>query len=118
MRSTSSTLGASWRLAGDHPTVGFTDLAHLGSAAAGACTPSTTSGCLIDYFLATNGAGKGKDGFSFGVTGASLTGYVSNADALTINQTGTRSFCSDETGVIYFKAGANGCLPTADVPLQ
>jgi type IV pilus assembly protein PilA len=101
-----------------YPTVGFTDLVSLGSAAAGACTPGTATGCLIDYFLATNGGGKGKDGFSFGVTGMSVTGYVSNADALNINQTGTRSFCSDQTGVIYYKAGANGCSPTADVPLQ
>ena len=33
---------------------------------------------------------------------------VSHADALTINQTGTRSFCRDQTGVIHYLVVANG----------
>ena len=99
-----------------YPTVGFGTLGALGGAPA--CTPSSTTGCFIDNFLATNGGGAGKDGYSFTITGNTLTGYSSNANALTINQTGTRSFCSDQTGVIYYLAGANGCLTTSGTPLQ
>ena len=102
-----------------YPTLGFGTLLALGSAGPGACTPSALTGCFIDWNLATNGGGAGKDGYTFSVANpAPLTGYTSLADPLNINQTGTRSFCSDQTGVIYYKAGAVGCLPTADVPLQ
>ena len=34
---------------------------------------------------------------------------VSHADALTINQAGRRSFCRDQTRVIYYLVGADGC---------
>ena len=101
-----------------YPTTGFGTLLALGAPGPGACTPSVGTGCFIDWNLATNGGGAGKDGYTFTVTGVSLTGYTSLGNALTINQTGTRSFCSDQSGVIYYKAGANGCSPTADVPLQ
>jgi len=99
-----------------YPTLGFGALTALGGAQP--CTPSSTTGCFIDNFLATNGAGAGKDGYGFTVTAPSLVGYSSNADALTINQTGTRSFCSDQTGVIYNLAGANGCTTATGTPLQ
>ena len=99
-----------------YPTVGFGTLGALGGAQP--CTPSSTTGCFIDNFLATNGGGAGKDGYSFTITGNTLTGYSSNANALTINQTGTRSFCSDQNGVIYYLGGANGCTTTGGTPLQ
>jgi type IV pilus assembly protein PilA len=99
-----------------YPTVGFGTLAALGGAPT--CTPSSTTGCFIDNFLATNGNGAGKDGYSFYITSPTTTGYSSNADALTINQTGTRSFCSDQTGVIYNLSGANGCSTATGTPLQ
>jgi len=99
-----------------YPTVGFGTLAALGGAPA--CTPSSTTGCFIDNFLATNGGGAGKDGYSFTITANTLTGYSSNADALTINQTGSRSFCSDQNGVIYYLGGANGCTTASGTPLQ
>jgi len=35
--------------------------------------------------------------------------FVSHADALTINQAGRRSFCRDQTRVIYYLVGADGC---------
>ena len=99
-----------------YPTLGFGALTALGGAQP--CTPSSTTGCFIDNFLATNGAGAGKDGYAFTVAAPTLTGYSSTADALTINQTGTRSFCSDQTGVIYNLAGANGCTTATGTPLQ
>jgi hypothetical protein len=82
------------------------------------CTPAAATGCFIDNFLATNGAGNGKDGYSFTLqTAASATGYGTLAAPLTLNQTGTRAFCSDQTGVIYYNAGAATCT-NANSPLQ
>jgi type IV pilus assembly protein PilA len=98
------------------PTVGFAPLSALGGA--NPCTPSTTTGCFLDPFLATNGNGNGKDGYSFTITSPSMTGYNANADALAINQTGTRSFCTDQNAVIYFLPGSNGCSTSTGQPLQ
>lgn len=99
-----------------YPTVGFTALASLGGAQP--CTPAAATGCIIDNFLATNGAGGGKDGYSFTLqTAASLTGYGTLAAPLTLNQTGTQAFCSDQTAVIYYNAGASTCT-NANTPLQ
>ena len=98
-----------------YPQTGFTALQALGGAQP--CTPSATSGCFLDNVLATNGGGQGKDGYSFTVS-PSLSGYASLANALWINGSGTRSFCSDETGIIYYLPGANGCVPGSATPLQ
>ena len=98
------------------PTVGFTALASLGGAEP--CTPAAATGCVLDNFLATNGGGLGKDGYSFTLqTAASLTGYRTLAAPLTLNQSGTRAFCSDETSVIYYNVGASACDSTAS-PIQ
>jgi hypothetical protein len=35
-----------------------------------------------------------------------------------MNQTGTKSFCSDQTGVIYVLPGANGCTTSTGQPAQ
>src|ERR1700745_2902002 len=54
-----------------YPTVGFAaNLAALGGALGAACTPSSTTACLLDSVLANNGnpAGSGKSGYMF-VTG-------------------------------------------------
>ena len=99
-----------------YPTVGFTALASLGGAEP--CTPAAATGCFLDNFLATNGGGLGKDGYSFTLqTAASLTGYGTLAAPLALNQSGTRAFCSDETSVIYYNVGASTCDATAS-PLQ
>jgi hypothetical protein len=101
-----------------YPTVGFAPLANLGGA--GNCTPSQATGCFIDNFLATNGGGGGKDGYLFTLqTAASLTGYGTLGTPVTLNRTGTRAFCSDQTGVIYYTAGVATCSNAApSVPLQ
>jgi type IV pilus assembly protein PilA len=99
-----------------YPTVGFAALADLGGAQP--CTPAIATGCFIDNFLASNGAGAGKDGYSFSIAGVpSPTSYQSLAAPLNLNQTGTRAFCSDQTGVIYNNAGASTCT-NANTPLQ
>jgi hypothetical protein len=84
------------------------------------CAPTSATACLIDNFLATQAsAAPGKDGYTFVVTTANAgASYASLADPVTLNGTGTRSFCSDQSGVIYFKQGAAGCAPGTDTPLQ
>jgi type IV pilus assembly protein PilA len=92
-----------------YPTVGFAQtLTALGGALGGACTPSSTTACLIDSVLANNGnpAGSGKSGYTFSVVaGAAQAGgvyiqYDINATPLTVNQTGIRAFCAVEDAVV------------------
>ena len=103
----------------NYPTVGFSALTNLGGTGS-PCAPTSAAACLIDNFLATSAsAAPGKDGYTFTVSVAnSGATYTALADPVSINQTGTRSFCSDQSGVIYFKQGATGCAPGTDVPLQ
>ena len=91
-----------------YPGVGFTAIASLSGAQP--CTPAAATGCFIDNFLATNGGGAGKDGYSFILqTAASATGFGTLAAPLTLNRTGTGAFCNDQTGVVYYNAGAATC---------
>ena len=103
----------------NYPTMGFQPLTALGGTGS-PCAPTSAAACLIDNFLATQAsAAPGKDGYTFVVTTANAGAtYQSLADPVSINQTGTRSFCSDQSGVIYFKQGAVGCVPGTDVPIQ
>jgi type IV pilus assembly protein PilA len=99
-----------------YPTVGFTGLSALGSGTTSPCTPSTTQGCFIDNYLATQAsAAPGKDGFIFTVAATTST-YTSDAEPVSAN-TGTRAFCSNETGVIFYLA-PNTCTPGTGTPLQ
>ena len=111
------------------PTVGFaTNLQDLGGTAAQCgpgIAPLPTSGCFLDNFLASNGGGNGKDGYTFTAVGAPAGGggavnvtYASLGAALSPNQSGTRDFCSDQTGVIYFTAAGGGCTAGTGTPLQ
>ncbi len=95
-----------------YPTVGFsTTLAALGGA--GVCTPSQTTACLIDSVL-TAGT---KSGYKFtaGAGAGTATPQVTyNVDAnpVTANQTGIRSFCSFEDAVVRATNGSSaltGC---------
>ena len=83
-----------------YPTVGFApNLATLGPNA-NPCTPASTNACLIDSVLA---AGT-KSGFTFtaapGVAAVPQTTYYATAVPVTLNQTGSRSFCSFEDAVV------------------
>jgi len=82
-----------------YPTVGFSaSLTALGGVAP--CTPTSTTACLIDSVLS---AGV-KSGFNFtaqaGVAATPQTTYYATAVPVTLNQTGTRSFCSFEDAVV------------------
>jgi type IV pilus assembly protein PilA len=89
---------------GAYPTVGFpVGLATLGGASP--CTPSMATGCLIDNFLATNGAGAGKSGYNFNATGAASAGSTTNNQFYSTGtpisaQNGTRAYCSVEDAVL------------------
>ena len=83
-----------------YPGTGFSaDLLSLGGPA-GACTPAIASACLIDSVLA---AGT-KSGYTFvanSVAGPTPTvSYEASGVPVTVNQTGIRSFCSYEDGVV------------------
>ena len=80
----------------------------------GACPapPTQATSCMIDNVLASNGqpAGSGKSGYSFTYTVTATnglnTGYAINANPITNNQTGVRSFCSVANSVIRYKPAA------------
>jgi type IV pilus assembly protein PilA len=81
-----------------YPTVGFGTLSNIG-AAAGICTPSSTTACLIDSVL-TLGT---KSGYTFAATSAGgppAVTYYATGVPITVNQTGIRSFCSYEDAVL------------------
>jgi type IV pilus assembly protein PilA len=88
-----------------YPTVGFPlTLAPLGGASP--CTPGVANACLIDNLLATAIAGgNGKSGYFFNATGSAGAGSTVNNQFYTTgspisNQTGTKSYCAFEDGVI------------------
>jgi type IV pilus assembly protein PilA len=91
-----------------YTTVGFSpNQVSLGGTAGAACSPSTTTACLIDSVLAHNGnpAGGGKSGYSFTTgtgtaSGGVNVGYTVVGVPLTINQTGIRAFCAEEDAVV------------------
>ena len=91
-----------------YPSVGFAPaLVNLGGALGAACTPSSTTACLIDSVVANNGnpAGGGKSGYNFStgagtVAGGVNVGFTALAVPITINQTGIRAFCSEEDSVV------------------
>lgn len=100
-----------------YPTIGFTaTLASLGgTASACATTISSTQACLIDSVL----AGGTKSGYTFtipGTGGTPVVTYTTLATPVTLNQTGTRAFCSDQSGVLYALAGA-ACTPATGTAL-
>jgi type IV pilus assembly protein PilA len=93
------------------------DLVSLGSATAGACTATSTNACLLDPILSTGT----KSGYTFAAAGNTPAGGVNggfevNATPISVGQTGQRSFCSDQSGVIRFNTtgaaigtGAGNC---------
>ena len=100
--------------------LGFTLLTGLGGACPAGTPPTAAAPCLLDPVL----AGGTKSGYSFtstvgagaGTAASPYTTYTVNGDPLSRGQTGTRSFFSDESGVIRFNATAAAAV--ADAPLQ
>ena len=100
-----------------YPTIGYpTSIGSLGGAAP--CTPSSTTACLIDNFLATaTPGGVGKSGYYFLATG-SITGgatyndlYVIGAAPILVHSTGNRDFCTSNDGVLRSQMANTGDVP-------
>ena len=103
------------------PSIGYTGvLGSLGNN--GSSTPcaasvaaSSTASCLIDSVLASGT----KSGYQFlvgGTTGTPAVTYTSSATPTAPNQSGTRFFCSDQSGVIYANLSA-ACTSANGTPL-
>jgi type IV pilus assembly protein PilA len=100
-----------------YPTYGFADSLGLlanGTTISGVCTPAQATACLIDGVLANSGnpANSGKSGYLFAAAGGAksgtvFVGYQVKGTPVTLNQTGTKGFCSFEDAVVrYDSAGA------------
>lgn len=78
-----------------------TTLPILGQSGTGACTPASTSGCLIDSSLsaATTAATK-KSGYIFGMAQGTAQDYTVGAAPVVWNSSGQKSFCSNNDAVV------------------
>jgi prepilin-type N-terminal cleavage/methylation domain-containing protein len=107
---------------GAYPTLGYpAALVTLGGASP--CTPSTVAACMIDNYLATNGGGNGKSGYSFNATGSPSAGSLVNDQFYSTGTplsaiTGSRAYCSIQDAVLRLQpagnitlvAGYNACV--------
>ena len=106
----------------NNPTsVGFTAaLPDLGSG--GGCNPPTaTSACQLDDIIANaTTAAKGKSGYYFTYlpisNGTTNTAFSVNGDPVQRGTTGSRSFYTDQTGII--RANAAQAASASDSPIQ
>jgi type IV pilus assembly protein PilA len=90
-----------------YPTIGYPALmTTLGGAAP--CAPGVATGCIIDNYLATNGAGTGKSGYNFNATGSASAGAINDQFYSTGTPfgavSGTRAYCSYEDAVLRLQA--------------
>ena len=92
-----------------YPNRGYArDLSTLGPGGAAACgTPSEDAACLLDSSV-TRGT---RNGYRFSMTAVcgddnACTDYLAVATPVTMNATGTRSFCSTSDAVIHSMRGA------------
>jgi prepilin-type N-terminal cleavage/methylation domain-containing protein len=95
-----------------YPETGFGNLSVLGGTSCGSATSSAA--CLIYNVLASGT----KSGYNFSATagsGSPVVTYTFLATAVAQDQSGQRSFCSDQSGVIY--AGASGTCTFGTNPL-
>jgi type IV pilus assembly protein PilA len=82
------------------------------------CVPSSTTACLIDDSLSSNGGGNGKSGYSFGATGSASAGSPVNDQFYTTGTplsdlTGTRAYCSTDDMVVRLQpAGTITLVPS------
>ena len=90
-------------------------LVKLGPGGATCGIPDSTNACLIDNTLAS--ATTAKSGYYFTIGGDLLTGYTSFAQPSGPNTTGTRTFCSDQTLVLFYDATGGACTTTTPSPL-
>ncbi len=100
-----------------YPQIGYPLLlTTLGGASP--CTPGVATACAIDNYLATNGGGNGKSGYSFNAVGSASAGSLSNdqyfVTGVPLGATfGSRSYCSVEDAVIRTQpAGTTTLVPS------
>jgi prepilin-type N-terminal cleavage/methylation domain-containing protein len=106
-----------------YPTWGYANtLAKLGPGGVGSICPAggptQNNSCLVDSVLSNaNIAGKAKSGYWYRVAANQGAGgtiyliYTVGTSPATFNQTGVRSFCSNEDAVVQFDPGASGANP-------
>ncbi len=100
-----------------YPTVGYSpNLGQLGGPSP--CTPSSTTACIIDNFLATAiPGGTGKAGYYYQGTGIQSGGatfndvYVVAAAPIVAHSTGNQDFCSTSDGVLRSQLANTGDQP-------
>jgi len=100
-----------------YPTVGYANtIGQLGGATP--CTPSSSTACLIDNFLATaTPGGTGKSGYYYLATGIMNGGatyndaYAVGSTPIVVHSTGNRDFCSTNDGVLRSQMGSTGDTP-------
>jgi type IV pilus assembly protein PilA len=100
-----------------YPTIGYSNaIGQLGGPAP--CTPSSTTACIIDDFLATaTPGGVGKSGYYFLATGIVTggatynTAYVVAGAPILVHSTGNRDFCSANDGVLRSQMASAGDVP-------
>lgn len=78
------------------------------------CTASSTTSCLLDPVLSAGA----KSGYTFAAVGNTTSGgalqaYEVNGTPTSAGTTGTRSFCSDQSGVIRYKTTGTAIGTTA-----
>jgi prepilin-type N-terminal cleavage/methylation domain-containing protein len=84
-------------------------IANLGPPSVAGCsgiTPTSASGCLIDWVLSNaTTAALAKSGYVFAATGVNTNlGYVASAYPASLNSTGVRGFCSVEDAVVRYQS--------------
>ena len=102
-----------------YPTVGYADsIGQLGGVSP--CTPSSTSACIIDSFLATaTPGGVGKSGYYYLATGVMTggatynTAFVAGAAPIVAHSTGNRDFCQTNDGILRSQIASAGDLPAS-----
>jgi prepilin-type N-terminal cleavage/methylation domain-containing protein len=100
-----------------YPTTGYANaIGQLGGATP--CTPSSTTACIIDNFLATaTPGGTGKSGYYFLATGIVTGGatyndaYVIGTAPIAVHYSGNRDFCSVNDGVLRSQMASVGDIP-------
>jgi len=95
----------------------YATLAQLGPGGATCSVASSTNACLIDNTLANaSSAATAKSGYYFTIGGDLVTGYTSLAQPAVQGSTGNRTFCSDQTMVLFYDTSST-CTTTGSNPL-
>jgi len=96
----------------------YATLAQLGPGGATCGVSDSTNACLIDNTLANaSSAATAKSGYYFTIGGDLVMGYTSLAQPADPNTTGTRTFCSDQTMVLFANSTGGACTTTTASPL-